>query len=134
MKITGSCHCGAITYEAEVDPATLSLCHCTDCQRLTGTAYRAAIPAPAASFVLHGEPTSYLKTAESGAKRRHAFCPTCGAPIFATAMENPITYTLRFGTINERDQLARPRIQLWHRSAAAWSDDLHDIPAVEKQN
>jgi hypothetical protein len=40
MKVTGGCHCGHITYEAEVNPATVRVCHCTDCQRLTGTAFR----------------------------------------------------------------------------------------------
>jgi hypothetical protein len=43
MKVTGGCHCGHITYEAEVDPATVRVCHCTDCQKLTGTAFRANI-------------------------------------------------------------------------------------------
>ena len=33
MKIDGGCHCGAITYEAEVDPEKTSICHCTDCQQ-----------------------------------------------------------------------------------------------------
>lgn len=43
MKITGGCHCGAIRYEAEVDPATAGICHCTDCQVLSGTAFRVSI-------------------------------------------------------------------------------------------
>ena len=40
MKITGGCHCGAITYEAEVDAERVALCHCTDCQTLSGSAFR----------------------------------------------------------------------------------------------
>ena len=44
MKIEGGCHCGNITYRAEVDPNTVGICHCTDCQTLTGSAYRANIP------------------------------------------------------------------------------------------
>jgi Glutathione-dependent formaldehyde-activating enzyme len=47
MKVTGGCHCGQITYEAEIDPATVRVCHCTDCQKLTGTAFRANIRQPA---------------------------------------------------------------------------------------
>ena len=49
MKITGGCHCGAITYEAEVDPDHTSICHCTDCQQLSGTVFRTSIRAPATS-------------------------------------------------------------------------------------
>ncbi len=52
MKIDGRCHCGEITFEAEVDPHAMLICHCTDCQTLTGSAYRAVVPAPAAHFVL----------------------------------------------------------------------------------
>jgi hypothetical protein len=47
MKVTGSCHYEAIAYEAEVDPNSVRVCHCTDCQRLTGTAFRAGIREPA---------------------------------------------------------------------------------------
>jgi hypothetical protein len=46
MKIDGRCHCGQITYEAEVEPNAMFICHCTDCQTLTGTAYRAVVTAP----------------------------------------------------------------------------------------
>ena len=66
MKVTGGCHCGHITYEAEVDPATVRVCHCTDCQKLTGTAFRAAIPSLPETFVLKsGTPrfTSRLRRA-----------------------------------------------------------------------
>ena len=76
MKVTGGCHCGHITYEAEVDPATVRVCHCTDCQKLTGTAFRAAIPSLPETFVLKsGTPKIYIKTAESGKKRWHALLP-----------------------------------------------------------
>src|SRR5205807_10260827 len=52
MKIDGHCHCGEITFQAEVDPDALNICHCTDCQTLSGTAFRVNIPAPAEHFVL----------------------------------------------------------------------------------
>ena len=87
MKIDGQCHCGQITFEAEVDPNTLAICHCTDCQRLTSSAFRVNVPAPAEQFVLLTvTPKSYVKTAESGNKRRHAFCGDCGTPIYACAV------------------------------------------------
>jgi hypothetical protein len=70
MKVTGGCHYGQITYEAEVDPATVRVCHCTDCQRLTGTAFRTNISSLPGTFVLKsGTPKIYIKTAESGNKR-----------------------------------------------------------------
>jgi hypothetical protein len=66
MKVTGSCHCGAIAYEAEVDPNSVRVCHCTDCQRLTGTVFRAGIPSLPDTFVLkQGTPKIYIKIAEN---------------------------------------------------------------------
>ncbi len=113
MKVEGRCHCGAITFEAEVEPDTISLCHCTDCQMLTGTAFRSSIVAPAASFrLLSGTPSTYIKTADSGTKRAHSFCPTCGTPVFASALNDPPTYSLRVGTLKQRAALRPPR-QLW---------------------
>ncbi len=132
MKIDGRCHCGRITFEAEVDPATVTVCHCTDCQTLTGSAFRANIPTSAANFVLRsGTPKSYVKTAESGNKRRHAFCGDCGTPIYACAVENPPSYSLRVGTIAQRAAFA-PRRQIWRRSALPWVDRLADVPQAEK--
>jgi hypothetical protein len=133
MKIDGGCHCGKITYQAEVDPNTVSICHCTDCQNLTGSAFRANIPAPAESFVLlSGAPKIYIKTADSGTKREHAFCPDCGTPIYAAAISNTPTYSLRVGTIKQRAQL-RPRRQIWCRSALPWSMDLKGIEKFDRQ-
>jgi hypothetical protein len=106
MKVTGGCHCGHITYDAEVDPA----CHCTDCQKLTGTAFRATITSLPKTFRLKsGTPTIFIKTAESGNKRAHAFCPECGTPIYSAAPEpNPSTYGLRVGGIDQRAHFAPP--------------------------
>jgi hypothetical protein len=91
-QVTGSCHCGNITYVAEVDATTVRICHCTDCQKLTGTVFRAGIPSLPGTFRLKsGTPKIYIKTAESGNKRAHAFCPECGTPIYSAVPEpNPV--------------------------------------------
>lgn len=52
MNINGACHCGSITYHAEVDPEAVEVCHCTDCQTLSGSAFRVAVPAVEGSFEL----------------------------------------------------------------------------------
>src|ERR1700761_551561 len=82
MKVDGACHCGFITIEGEADPEKVTICHCTDCQTSTGTAFRISVPIPGAAFKMTGQPTTYLKTtADSGNPRLQAFCPRCGTPI-----------------------------------------------------
>jgi hypothetical protein len=134
MKIDGACHCGFITFEAEIDAHTVGVCHCTDCQTLSGAPYRASVPAPPDKFrILSGEPTIYVKTAESGNKRVQAFCPRCGSPIYAGAFDNPSApFNLRVGVIRQRDELV-PKRQVWARSRQSWVDHLDTITRIEKQ-
>ncbi len=134
MKIDGGCHCGAITYEAEVDPDEVFICHCTDCQRISGSAFRTIVPAPEETFrFLTGAPKIYVKTGDSGAERPQAFCPNCGSPIYATsAGEGPKIFGIRLGTVRQRDQL-RPKAQIWCRSAQDWIMDLGSMRQHEKE-
>ena len=133
MKVDGGCHCGRIAYEAEVDPNAVGICHCTDCQTLTGSAYRVSVPAPAASFrLLRGQPKVYIKIADSGAKRAHAFCADCGSPIYAAAPQETPSYSLRVGALRQRAELP-PRRRIWCRSALPWSLDLVGLPERDRQ-
>jgi hypothetical protein len=50
MHIDGASHCGDITFEAEIDPEEVTICHCADCQTLSGAPFRAAVPVPADQF------------------------------------------------------------------------------------
>jgi hypothetical protein len=128
MHVNGACHCGKITYQAEVDPETVSICHCTDCQTFSGSAYRTSVPAKKAGFrILTGTPKIYVKTADSGNKRAQAFCPDCGTALYATSVENQQVFGLRTGAMRERGQLA-PRKQIWCDSAQAWALDLKALP------
>jgi len=69
MKVDGGCHCGKIRYEAEVDPGNVLICHCTDCQTMSRSAFRTVVPSNAGAF-LSGTPRVYAKTAESGRRRK----------------------------------------------------------------
>ena len=133
MKIDGGCHCGAIAYEAEIDPEMVGICHCADCQTLSGTVFRVSVFAPEDKFHLtRGEPKIYVKTAESGNKRAQAFCAECGSPIYATSVgEGPKSYGIRVGTARQRGELP-PKRQIWHRSAVPWLPELEGLATKEK--
>ena len=135
MKIDGACACGAIRIEGEADPEKTSICHCTDCQVGTGTAFRVSIPVSGAAFKMTGQPATYLKTtADSGRPRLQAFCGMCGSPIFSTTPGDGVqaSYMVRVGILRQRDQLL-PRRQNWFRSARSWVTDLAGVPKNEKQ-
>jgi hypothetical protein len=133
MKVEGACHCGHVRYEAEIDPATVGICHCIDCQVLTGSPYRVVVYAAAAGFRLLGAaPKIYVKIADSGKPRAQAFCPECGTPIYAAAPVDPQSYSLRIGAIKQRRELV-PRRQIWCRSALPWVEDLGGFDKIDGQ-
>jgi hypothetical protein len=135
MKIEGACHCGYITIEAEADPEKTTICHCTDCQVGTGSAFRVSIPVPGATFKMSGQPASYVKTtAESGNPRVQAFCPRCGSPIYSTSPGEGTqpSYMVRVGILRQREEFV-PKRQNWFRSAQPWVTALGSLQRNEKQ-
>jgi hypothetical protein len=134
MKIDGRCHCGYITYEAEIDPEKIVICHCSDCQILSGSAFRTVALTRENTFrLLSGEPKVYVKTSESGTKRQQSFCPECGTPIYSSTVgDAPKVYGVRVGTARQRDELV-PKTQLWFRSSQRWLADLGLVRKIETQ-
>lgn len=132
MHIDGSCHCGAVSFSAEIDPGRVVICHCTDCQSLSGAPFRVLVPAPIEGFSVRGTTKSYVKVAESGNRRAQVFCPECGTSLWSAAPENPSVVNVRLGSVRQRAEL-RPRAQLWQRSAMPWLADLPSIPGWAQQ-
>jgi hypothetical protein len=132
MNVDGRCLCGYLTYEAEVDPASVRLCHCTDCQTVSGSAFRATVLVTSGFRFNSGEPKAYVKVADSGRQRVLAFCPGCGTSIYSRPPDGEVGhFGLRVGPLRQRDALT-PRAQYWCSSAQTWINDLARIPAFER--
>ena len=134
MKVKGQCHCGAIEYRAELDPDKVGICHCSDCQSMSASAFRTiGMVQPGEFELVKGNPKIYIKIAESGNRRQQAFCDNCGSGIYATSDEDgPKVHNIRMGTVKQRDQLP-PQFQLWCRSAQPWLPDLKTAKKFDHQ-
>jgi hypothetical protein len=131
MKVTGSCHCGRIGLEAEIDPGRVRICHCTDCQKLSGSVFRVTVPVAERDVSFRGDtPSTYIKRSESGNERLHAFCGNCGTPLYATTPAgNERTLGLRVGLLDQKAELT-PGRQFWVRSKLPW---LPALPGVRHE-
>jgi hypothetical protein len=134
MQVTGKCHCGRISFRAKVDAEKVMLCHCVDCQIITGCAYRVSARVAVGDYeLLSGTPKIYVKIGDSGAKRAQGFCGDCGTQLYAENLENPTVRAIRVGSIDQRASLI-PTQQIWCRSALAWADNISEIkPKLQKQ-
>ena len=131
MLINGACHCGLISFRAEMDPAQIVVCHCVDCQVLSGSAFRIVAEAPIGTFNIRGSPKSYIFT-QHGSCMAQFFCTVCGTPLYATAQENPTSVIIRLGCVEQRAQL-KPAVQIWRGSALPWLAELETVPTSSEQ-
>lgn len=116
MNITGECHCGAIAFRARLVSPDIAICHCTDCQALSGSPYRATATARAEAFhITRGAPAAYVKTGDSGRQSTQYFCRDCGSQLFRRSAGEDLI-GIRTGTIAERAALV-PAGQSYLRSA-----------------
>src|SRR4051794_29387607 len=113
MMVDGQCLCGSLSYEADVDPDSVRLCHCTDCQVLSGSAFRTTVFVTGRFRFSQGEPKIFIKVADSGNRRALAFCPDCGTAIYSRPMEGEAgPFGLRVGSLRQRNFLV-PRARYW---------------------
>jgi hypothetical protein len=116
----GGCQCGNIRYEIRAKPLTLYACHCTECQRQTGSAFGMSMSVPRdAVHLLQGEPKQWSRGSASGRTVICFFCGECGTRLFHQPTRNPHITNIKPGTLDDTSWL-RPVGNLWTRNAQPW--------------
>ncbi len=116
--LQGGCLCGAVRYEI-TEPLTVArYCHCTHCQRRTGTASSANGLVPRAGFrLLSGGEQVRSYRPPTGVPK--LFCATCGSALFSGDPSSDEQVVVRLGTL-DRDPGIRPQYRQFVDSAATW--------------
>ena len=120
MKIpqTGGCQCGKIRYEITAEPQLVYTCHCTECQRLTGSAFSLGVILDETAFRLSGiEPRPLQRLADSGRTNTRSVCPECSTWVASPPRDGLVR--VRAGTLDDRSWL-RPTRHIWTRSKQPW--------------
>lgn len=99
---TGGCACGAVRYEIGDAPLVMSDCQCRDCQRRSGTGHGSYLTFPSKARVrVEGRAATWQVTADSGNVKTHAFCPSCGAPVYLTFSAMPDLFTIHAASLDD---------------------------------
>jgi hypothetical protein len=120
MKLpqTGGCQCGTCRYEITAAPIAVYTCHCTACQKVTGSAFSMAVLVDDAAFTLTGTGLQAVhRTADSGGIVTRLVCPACGSWVCNAA--RPDGRRVRAGTLDDVSWL-RPTLHFWTRSRQSW--------------
>ena len=118
-SLTGGCLCGAVRYRAEATQTLHYMCHCTDCQKHSGTAFHAAIVVAADELQVAGEPRVYAKQADSGRTIARHFCGDCGGHLFTSPWPEATRFSLKAGTLDNPNAF-NPEHEIWRQSVAPW--------------
>jgi len=117
----GGCLCGAIRYTVSAAVSGLRACHCTHCQKTSGTGSSVNAVIQKKDFALtKGTPKCYTDKADSGRLLQRFFCGDCGSPIYSYRESTPERLVVRAGTFDDSSGM-KIAINIWTRSARPWS-------------
>jgi hypothetical protein len=125
---TATCHCRRLTLNCEGEPAKVSMCHCTDCQRRTGSLFSIAVFYERDRIsVASGETRQFERPSASGFPVTFNFCPNCGSNLFWEPARMPHLVGVAVGGF-EDPAFPRPSQAVWVKDRHDWLDLPNDLP------
>ena len=125
---SGGCHCGAVRYTVEGEPAHSALCHCRDCTHLAGAAMVGWVLFPREAVTVTGETREYASS-EHGRRR---FCAACGTGLFYTSEAVfPGKIDIQLVTLDNPDAYP-PGVHIQVADDPAWMAGAGDLPRFSR--
>jgi hypothetical protein len=125
---SGGCTCGAIRYQVAAEPAVMNDCQCRQCQRDSGTGHGSYLTFVGAPVEVSGEASFWESVGEGGTRKRRAFCPSCGAPVYLAFPDMPQVFVATAASLDDPSRY-RPQQVLWASAAQPWD---HLDPAITR--
>jgi hypothetical protein len=117
------CACGALSLRAEGDPVRISICHCLDCKRRSGSAFAWTASYDAARVAIEGESRTWERSSDDGYWARFRFCATCGGAVYYEIERRPGMISIPAGAFADVDFPA-PGIEVFEERACPWLPEL----------
>ncbi len=132
MSYIGGCACGAIRYETDREPIFQNHCQCRDCQKRSGTGHGSYLTfADCSAMAITGEATHWRLAGDSGDEKIHAFCPTCGTPVFLTFAAMPDLIAVHAASLDDPGGFT-PQVVTYRVRGHAWDTLDPALPAFER--
>ena len=120
MKIEGGCLCGKVRYSGEAEPIFVGVCHCTNCQKGSGSAFNAVLAVPKPMLNMTGTVSTFEGKGDTGNAVYKRFCPECGSPVAEEAAIMADVVMIPIGTLDD-PSTAQPAMQIYCDSAQPWA-------------
>ncbi|WAS90564.1 GFA family protein [Nannocystis punicea] len=122
-----ACNCGQLHLTCEGEPVRLSMCHCLECQRRTGSVFGVQAWFPLAQVTIAGEATRYRRTGDGGTTAVFHFCPQCGATVYWQPEALPDRVAVAVGAFAD-PSFPPPRVSVYDERQHPWTERIADLP------
>ena len=120
MKVEGGCLCGKVRYSGEAEPIFVGVCHCTTCQKSSGTAFNTVVAVPKPALSLTGTVSTFEGRGDTGTATYQRFCPECGPPVQIEAAVMADVVLIPVGSLDDPGEV-QPAMQIYCDSAQPWA-------------
>jgi len=120
MRLEGGCLCGKVRYSADAEPIFAGVCHCSSCQKGSGTAFNTVVAVPKPAVTVNGSVSTYEGRGDSGNATFRRFCPACGSPVQIEAAIMADVVMIPVGTLDDASAV-KPAMQIYCDSAQPWA-------------
>ena len=122
-----SCRCGQLTATASGEPVRVSVCHCLDCKKRSGSAFAVQARWPAEQVKIEGRSKSWVNIADSGNRITFHFCPDCGSDVhYEINGKFDGLVAIPLGAFEDPFSL-EPRFSVWERRKCDWVEISSDL-------
>lgn len=114
-----SCSCGQLTAQTSGEPLRISICHCLNCQRRSGSVFAAQARFRREQVVVSGASTSFALVGDEGSRAHFHFCPTCGATVYFQTEGAEETIAIPIGAFAD-PHFPAPTVSVYEERKHAW--------------
>jgi hypothetical protein len=115
-----TCSCGQLRARCEGEPVRVSMCHCLECQKRTGSTFEAQARWPRDMVTIEGRTSEYVRIADSGKRLTFYFCPRCGATVYYQLEDLPDLVAVAMGSFAD-PTFPEPKFSVYESRKHAWS-------------
>jgi hypothetical protein len=123
---TASCSCGQLHLTCEGEPVRVSICHCLECQKRTGSVFATQARFSSAQVSIEGRASNWSRTGESGGSATFGFCPVCGSTVYWEADGIPGFVSIAVGAFADPN-FPPPFVSVYEERAHKWAFAAHEL-------
>jgi hypothetical protein len=130
MARIATCSCGQLKVTCEGEPHRLSICHCYECQRRTGSAFGIQARFRNEDVRIEGQSSEWTRVGDEGGRITFHFCPTCGSTVYYTGSYAPESTAVAVGAFADRT-FPGPTVEVYEERRHPWLEKPKGILRTE---